>query len=281
VKYVIAPLVGVVMVLALLAWWWRRSRSPLVPFGALWILLPMTPLLNLSVLPMGDFVHDRYMYLPSVGLALLGGMALAKLDARKLVGKPAGSVAAVAIACGFAAGTVTQSLPWADDVPLYRHAMAIAPNHDLPPNKLASALVQRGMYAEGIRLYRVVLGGDPDFWYANWRMGYAQYQTGHYNEAEKYLSRASVLHPTAEEFYCLGMTTMKLGQMDAAERAFSEAIRLQPGGMGYRYAMGMALKQQGKLMPALESFRAELVVNPSNAAARQAVEEASKEAVTK
>lgn len=106
--------------------------------------------------------------------------------------------------------------------------MAVAPNNDLPRNKLAAALVQRGMYEEGIKLYQVVLAADPDYWYANYRMGFAQYKVGRYADAERYLARATALHGTPDEFYYLGLTRMNLGRLDEAEAALKEAIRLNP-----------------------------------------------------
>jgi len=155
--------------------------------------------------------------------------------------------------------------------------MAVAPNNDLPRNKLAATLVLRGMYQEGINLYQVVLANDPDYWYANYRMGYAQYMIGHYAEAERYLSRAVALHPVGDELYYLGLTRTQLGQLDEAATALQEAIRLQPQAGGYRYALGVVLRRQGKLGPALEWFKAELAGNPNNGEARREADEVGKE----
>jgi len=280
IRYFALPLAGVVAAVALLVWWWRRSRSALVGFASVWLLLPLLPLLNLSVLPMGDFVHDRYVYLPSVGFAMLAAMAISKLEKVPTLSRQkrarqwwATPVVVAVIAIAMAAGTVIQSLPWANDIVLYYHGMAVAPNNDLPRNKLAATLVLRGMYQEGINLYRVVLANDPDYWYANYRMGYAQYMIGQYGEAERYLGRAVALQPAGDEFYYLGMARMQLGQPDGAAAAFEQAIRLQPQAAGYRYALGMALRKQGKLGPALEWFKAELAGNPNNAEARREAEE--------
>jgi protein O-mannosyl-transferase len=242
---VVMPLCGIALAAGVLVWWWRRSRSPVVAFASLWILLPILPLLNLALLPMGDFIHDRYLYLPSVGLALLAAMALAKLDARQLLGRPAGQVAGLALAFAMAFGTVVQSVPWANDLLLYYHGMAVAPNNDLPRNKLAAALVQRGMYKEGIKLYEVVLATDPDYWYANYRMGFAQYMTGRYADAERYLARATALQPSPDGFYYLGLAQMKLGRTDAAGKSLQEAVRMQPDGAGYKEALA-GVKGQGR-----------------------------------
>jgi tetratricopeptide (TPR) repeat protein len=124
---------------------------------------------------------------------------------------------------------VAQSVPWANDLLLYYHGMAVAPNNDLPRNKLAASLVQRRMYSEGIKLYEVVLASDPDYWYANYRMGYAQYMIGHYPEAERYLARATELHGTPDEFYYLGLAQEKLDKLDGAQAALEQAIKLDPG----------------------------------------------------
>ena len=242
-RYVGLPLIGIGMAIGLLVWWWRKSRSAVVAFASVWLVTPILPLLYLSVLPMGDFIHDRYLYLPSVGFALLVAMALAELDAVKVLARPAGQLVALALGFLMAFATVAQSVPWANDLLLYYHGMAVAPNNDLPRNKLAASLVQRGMYAEGSKLYQVVLASDPDYWYANYRMGFAQYKLGRYAEAERYLARATQLHGTPDEYYYLGLAQMKLGHDDAAGKSLAEAVRLQPNAPEYQEALATVKRQ--------------------------------------
>src|ERR1019366_10477725 len=55
----------------------RKSRP--AAFFAAWLVLPLIPLLNLRVFVANDFAHDRYLYLPSVGLAVLVSMLLRKV----------------------------------------------------------------------------------------------------------------------------------------------------------------------------------------------------------
>jgi tetratricopeptide (TPR) repeat protein len=75
----------------------------------------------------------------------------------------------------------------------------------------------------------VVLAGDPDYWYANYRMGYAQYKVGRYAEAERYLARATELHGTPDEFYYLGLAQEKQDKLEGAQAALEQAIKLDPG----------------------------------------------------
>jgi tetratricopeptide (TPR) repeat protein len=263
-KYFLSPLVEVLIAATVFALSWWRLRSPVVGFAAFWMFLPLAPVMNLALLPMSDFIHDRYLYLPSIGFALLAGMALAKLDDISIAPRFSSAVVAGAIAVVMIAGTITQSLPWKEDTTLYTQGMQIAPNNDLPRNKLAATFVARGMYDQGIRLYAFVLSNDPDYWYANYRMGYAQYMTGHYDKAQQYLAKSVALNAVPDALYYLGLASTKLKQYDTAESALREALKRDPKAPGYSFALGMAMKEQGKLQPALESFRTELASNPND-----------------
>lgn len=272
-KYLLAPFVGVLVTLLVIGVAWWKSRSALVGIAAAWMLLPLAPVMNLSLLPMGDFVHDRYLYVPSIGFALLVAMALAKLDEISILPRYASAAVAVTIAAAMIAGTILQSQPWKDDIPLYVRGMRIAPNNDLPRNKLAATFVARRMYDKGIRLYEFVLSVDPDYWYANYKMGYAQYMTGHYDKAEQYLAKCVAVNAVPDAFYYLGLSATRLKQYDKAESALREAVKRDPKAPGYEFALGMAMKEQGKLQPALESFRAELAANPNDAGTQAQITE--------
>ena len=76
-----------------------RSSRP-AAFFAVWLVLPLIPLLNLRVFIANDFAHDRYLYLPSVGLAVLVAMLLKKVcrGPPRWLGMPASLLVAVVCA---------------------------------------------------------------------------------------------------------------------------------------------------------------------------------------
>ena len=85
----------------------HKVGAYLVAFASPWMLLPILPLLNLTVLPMGDFIHDRYLYLPSVGWAMLVAMALAHLDLPQAIAfNPLATLGALVFLLGGAAAAV-------------------------------------------------------------------------------------------------------------------------------------------------------------------------------
>src|SRR6266446_4012861 len=67
---------------ALLVLAWRRQRR-LEAYGLGWIAIAFLPVSNL-VFSTGVLLAERTMYLPSVGLALAAGMALARVPPERL-----------------------------------------------------------------------------------------------------------------------------------------------------------------------------------------------------
>ena len=70
---------------AVAAVWWCRTRAPLVSFGLAWMAVALFPVSNI-VVPTGIFIAERTLFLPSVGFALATAGAVAllvpKLDLR-------------------------------------------------------------------------------------------------------------------------------------------------------------------------------------------------------
>ena len=79
----IAPVVVLAAALVGLWYWNRREGNSTVAFAGLWLLVGLAPALYLRNFGNGDFVRDRYMYLPSIGFAILAAMGLRRLPSIK------------------------------------------------------------------------------------------------------------------------------------------------------------------------------------------------------
>ncbi len=275
--------------LAFILWWWARqpgdgtasadrgSKSRVVAFATAWLLLPITPLLNLRFLPLGDFAHDRYMYLPSTGFVIIAALALR--DIRFAPGRPfrrlvVQGILPGAVVTAFLLGTAFQSVVWADDLLVYAHAMRVGLDGNWYTTNLANVLAERGLYDDAITMYRRTLARTPAHWGANYNLGYTYYRLGRLADAEFYLRRAVALYSdNPDEFLYLGLTRFKLGRLDEAATALRQAIQIRPDARGCHFALGVVLKMQGNLAGALEEFKAELVNNPKEQAARDQMAE--------
>lgn len=276
------PLAGLSAVGLLVGLWAHRlgrsspSDKRLVLFACAWILIPFIPLLDLSVLPVGEIAHDRYLYLPSMGFAILVAMALRHLrfGNLSLFGMPALQVAVVVLlALVLGVSTSLQDRYWANDMRLYARGVECTPQNKLARTNLGNALGENGHYEQALALYHQVLEQDPHFWLAIYNTGYTCYRMGRLEEAEKYFQRAiDVNGVDSDEYFYLGLAWLKQGHVESAEKAVRHALQLQPGGFAYHFAMGMILKLKGDIPGAMAEFKEELRNFPGETGAEQQIE---------
>jgi tetratricopeptide (TPR) repeat protein len=253
----------------------RESRA--VIFASLWLAVPVVLLLNLRVFPADEVVHDRYLYLPSVGFALLVALGIRHLRVGRARwwGWPAAQVVlVVALAAGLGAATIHQSLYWSDELSLYSHAHQVAPRNNAAETSLAAVAGERKLYSACIELYQDVLSRDPNFWRANVNLAYTYYELGRLEEAAEYFRRSIASDPVdGDQYLYLGLSLLRLGHPAEAEAAVRRALLTRPGGANYHYVLGVILKTRGNLPAALAQFQAELARNPGNDHARAQIEE--------
>jgi protein O-mannosyl-transferase len=271
VRHVILPALLILVTIFLLYFWSRRSRDPLIAFASVWIAAPLLPVLNLRVLVPGDFVHDRYLYLPSVGFSMLAAFAISSLRFENLRSSIRGLQPAIATAIIvlLAIGAIKQQLFWRSDFALFQRAASIAPENDIALNNYAGMLLVNGRFQDALPLYEKVSQNFPEDWLACRNLGITYYRLGRWSEAEAALSHAAQLRSddsTALAF--LGAANMQLGHFAAAEKDLRKAIQMFPQGMGYHYFLGMVLEKEGSLDAAEQEYRAELANYPQHNGAK-------------
>ncbi len=269
----VLPTMMVAVVVAGLVWWSRRSRA--IGFLSVWMFLPILLVLDFRVFGAGDIVHDRYLYLPSIGFSIIAAEALRhlKLGPARLLGRPAAQVvAATLLALLLGLGTVAQSLPWANDLLLSYRGMRIAPHSFYALNDLANAMAQRNYNEEAVRLYQKALELRPEYWDPRYNLGLLYYKMGKFGEAERHLSQAVQMNPDDPRgFVCLGLTEWRRGRAKEAAALIRRAIQIQPDDSNTHLALGVVLESQGDREGALKEFQIALSKDPGNSSARQQV----------
>jgi 4-amino-4-deoxy-L-arabinose transferase-like glycosyltransferase len=118
-----------------------RRRVPAISFFLGWVLLGLLPTSNLLVL-IGTIRADRFLYLPSAGLAVL--VAMAWHVARTRGPAPSRSWVDVGLAVlviAFGVRTYERNRDWRDDEALFRSARAVCPRSYRVHKGLAQALL--------------------------------------------------------------------------------------------------------------------------------------------
>jgi len=250
---------------------WRVSRDAAVSAAMIWFAAPLLPVLQIGLFRRDDFAHDRYLYLPSVGLALATAFLLSKVvtqetksHVRFLV-----TAAVLLLLAGLGISTAVQSAPWRDNLSLYSHAVQRSPSNLMAWNNLAVQYVERGRLEEAGRIFEAILADRPDFWLANYNYGNLSYRLQRYDRAEQYLHRAIALNPRdADAYVYLGLTYLRENRLQEAAAKFRDAIARKPEGEGLHLALGVILLQQGDREGARTEFVTELKYHPESAAAR-------------
>jgi tetratricopeptide (TPR) repeat protein len=252
-------------------------QSCMAAISAAWLVLPLIPLLDLRVFVADDFAHDRYLYLPSVGLSILIALVLKKVcrGAPQWQGISAPLlVAALCLAAALSYGTITQCFYFHDNLTFYAYNHSTAPHNPNAESNYATVLAERGLYGSALEKFSEVVAHNPNYWTAVYDLGLTYYKIGNLPEAEEYFFEAIRINPhKADEYFYLGMTWFKAGQPHRAIASVQHAIAINHRGFAYHFALGVMLKTQGDLTGALREFKEELAVDPEQQAVAAQVKE--------
>lgn len=211
-----AVIVTAVALLAMILAWRRRDlpRSAGALLGIAWILIALAPALAIAATSVAATpVAERYLYLPSVGLVLMGGIAY-DAAASRLRPLVAGALAASLVLAGIAA-TLVRGQAWQSDLRLWSDAVA-----------------------------RTQCCATPFIEY-----GKAQFQAGNLREAEDSFRQAARLadapRQSATAAYNLGVIAVTGGDLPGAEEWFQEAIRTDASYALPYYGLGRVVYERG------------------------------------
>jgi tetratricopeptide (TPR) repeat protein len=127
----------------------RRARAAAFAFA--WIAMTTLPYLLIRW-PQLNVFAERYLYLPSAGVFLLAGVALAR-NRRSGRDGTRGVVAAVVVLSILGIGVIWRRIPdWRDDLTLYTKTLTQSDRAVLIRNNLAVRLLEQNRYEEGIRV---------------------------------------------------------------------------------------------------------------------------------
>ncbi len=263
---VILPLLILMLAAGLLLC--AARRTAVVLLFASWTLIFLAPTLHLGIQPRGELMHDRYLYMPMVGISVLGGLGIAAI-ARRWASAPdarrALTTAVALIGIAFAVITYHQSSFWEDNLTLYSRGVAIAPLNGTAANNLGAVLLGRGQWDEAMALFQRAVEYAPNLFLAHYDMGLGYYEVGKYAEAEDCFKRALHLMPNdPESNLFLGMSYYHTNRLPGAVESVRKAIALKPDGVGYHFALAIMLKDSGDLTGARAEFEAELRRDPNH-----------------
>jgi protein O-mannosyl-transferase len=168
----------------------------------MWMVLPMLPVLDLRAFLSGQLIHDRYLYLPSFGFAMLVALALRhlRLGPARVWGQPAVQLGMMGIiVLAMCVMVVKATACYADQDTFITYINLTSPQGRIANMDMASLLGNHGHVDEAIQIYKRLLPANPDSWNINFNLGYGYYLSGNLPDADRYLTRATQIDPNLPE----------------------------------------------------------------------------------
>ena len=299
-KSVVVPMIVLGALAAGLWLWNRREKDSTVAFAGLWMLVGLTPALYLRNFVNGDFVRDRYIYLPSIGFAILAAQGLRRLPAMMGWSAKGVQILATAMLCGlYVVASLSQQAYWGNGFLVLLRGQSLYPGNPSVTVGLSAAYSERGAHEKAIELAQEGVRDHPEYVYTSLALAEANIRAGHFDEGRIWLQRFLAANPDflkaetgmasvaglygrmgdyeqafglcdqilAREpnlytaLYNCGNIDFMAGRYSTAEQLLSRAVQLVPEA-GPKHYLGRTLLQEGRVQEARTLLQAAVVLDP-------------------
>jgi tetratricopeptide (TPR) repeat protein len=254
-----------VMALAAAAIWLVRS-SHSGQLALAFLIIFLLPVLNLKAFRQEEsLLHDRYLYLPSIGFCILIAVGLERLIARLLPGyRDAFATVALLLGVILFGLTYNQNFSWQNELAMTGNALKLAPRWPFLHNYIGAYYTDQRNFAQAEQAYLETINIDPKYSDAYSNLADVYREQGKLNEAEQfYLKAIEYGAPYAETRYNLGVTYVSLGRYEEATRAYLAAVEVHPPHTRARYNLGWSYERLGMSALAERAYAETLGYDPS------------------
>jgi tetratricopeptide (TPR) repeat protein len=222
---------------------WRRSAAAL-PLALFWLTLLPTLVVNLG---RGTFLYsERFLYLPSAGLAWAAAAGVEALRARPRAWR-AGVVGLTVLVLGSAAVLVPRIAEWHDDSALFAAMARRSPRNYMARTQWARMLALAGRDAESARELDAARALDPSRPEEPSIRALLAYRRGDWPETLAQAERAMAQGNAENEPRLLRATALlATGRMDEGRSALEELRRRTPGQPAVESLWGQYLLNTGR-----------------------------------
>jgi hypothetical protein len=227
---------------------WRR-KYPLFCFGLLMFLIWLAP--TSSIVPVDDALVERRMYLPLVGLILVGFEAAWRL---RLSRAAAGCLLALA-GIGWGKLCYDRNQLWSEPDRLLEMAAAHASYNPRPLLNFTELLIRHNRCDLAPAYLQRAERRLPDNYYVNASWGRTLACLGHFDQALRRLQAAARIQPCSQVFEWMGLVYGQMGLQDQAGQALQKAVELGPTSETAHGSLALWYEKRNNLSRAEEEYR--------------------------
>jgi len=224
--------VAALVVLALAVFWFARTGIIAPLAGLAVFVIGLSPTLG-GLRYSWVTASDKYVYLPALGLALIGAWAFARAwDTRGPRQSVIRVLLGVVVAVLFIAETRTtraQLAHWQTTESLYRHMMSLTPKFPLIHLNLGEHLLANGRVDEAVRLFYRAIEIEPGYAKAHNNLGVVFWSARQPERALSHLTQAVAADPTLAKAHSnLGIAYNGTRRPSEALASFERALSIAP-----------------------------------------------------
>jgi Flp pilus assembly protein TadD len=267
---------GAILIAAALLTWVALRYSRVIGIGASIMVFPLLPaLLAIRIYDQGDMTHDRYLYLPSVGVCLLFGVLAKWLWTYPNPVKVIFLTTSAALLVVFALLTIRQQRFYKNDEAFCRRAIDLDPTNVFVIDSFGAIHLQNGETERAIKEFRTAFELAPNDANAIYSLAHGLFETHQYSEAEPLLRQVSK-SPELESkrkaiLLALANTKISLGNLSSAIEVLEELQGLDARFPALHRTLGIVFQRQGRITEAQVEYHKEFQISGDMQAEWQAI----------
>jgi Tfp pilus assembly protein PilF len=258
--------------------WISLRREPLIGLAEGLLVLPLFPVLaGMRSFSLHGLAHDRYLYLPSVGVCLLIGLLGKVLWGGGSRTRFAVGVAGSCLILSFVWLNLTQQNFYLDDDRFYQRAVDIAPQDARVRDLWGDFCFSQKRLTRAIELFSQAHEIEPDNPMVTGYLVKGLFANQEYAAAKPYLE--DLVQDTRvqgdqhlEFMVALAQVQIELGHLSAAEGVLEQARNEGESHPGLHFTLGTLYQREGKIPEAQSEYAQEYQVSGNIIAGQRAME---------
>ena len=214
-----APLGGVLTIICVLAY--LAKRMPEIKLAVIWMVIPLLPHLSTLVFASDELIHDRYMYVPLAGAALIPAALIVRASQISATARRWAIFASAVLLAALCAGTIFQNKEWRNDEAMWTNAASHAPNSRMVHISLGSLAESRQDSQSALQEYEAALRINPDIIDALNNAAFVEARLDRWDDATRHFERILALTPNKP------VAHFNLSFVYAVKKRYADAIREQ------------------------------------------------------
>jgi len=254
---------------------WHSRR--IIPHGLLWLTMfaaMLAPVFYFKGISGGSIFAERYLYIPTLPIAVLAAILLSKWMSRLAV------IAPLILIAVFSTATIARNLDWRNDERLNSTNLDVYPTNANASLNLAALYLDTGKYQQAEQCLEIAKNhiAEQNFspphaleYRLEVGLGTLAAKRSQSSEAHLHLNKAIALYPDVGDAYTiLAAVLMNIDKdFQGALPVIEKAMELGSTDDQARDSMGVALYNLKRYEEAEQYFRHALEINPESDRARQ------------